>query len=694
MNHHDENRLETESPKRKGKQKKQQQQRTSNHHKQQQKTLFYPRVETFLSEEKQSTQLTHVLTKRGLYDSAEGLRRRQETLEGLEELLNQWSSNSMDHGECASDENNSPPPRVALVSFGSYRLKIHKPGADMDLLAVCPSHCTRADFFTTLVPILKADHRIADVHPIPAAYTPVIKFTMNAIAVDLLFAGLTVDTKLQKHVKGTNYIIDDSDLKDLDEAGVRSLNGARVAQILDCTVPNLETYRTTLRAVKEWAYVHGLYSNVLGFLGGINYAILVACICKRHKDAKPPTLLKAFFQTFSKWKWPTPVTLSHVAYQPPPGVQPLPVWDAKTNPRDRMHIMPILTPTYPSMNSAYNVGIPQLRRLTHALQEGLAMIQEIEEGRKTWDDLFRTNFFHRHAIFLQTNIMASNGPDFLEWFRFVESRLRLLIAGLDNPHYGIQAEPFCNFYDRKYDSKGKCLGLGTSDPSCKTESCLFIGLRLDVDHIDLSYLVGEFLHKVNTWEGRNAGMDLTMETIGRDSLPKFLLESNPTSLMTRTTTTKTTAPPSSLSLLPSDRPENGSSGSPTVEHQKQEEEDTQEQTQLSESGNGQEESSCTGHPGDAIEATTADKSDGTGDIPSSFTTGRDVSSQVNGDTIVPSDKTTDDKSVSDTNDATIGPAVSDTKAVVSWAMKVSGNSKQSEGTSLRAMASPAKRART
>ena len=117
MNHHDENRLETESPKRKGKQKKQQQQRTSNHHKQQQKTLFYPRVETFLSEEKQSTQLTHVLTKRGLYDSAEGLRRRQETLEGLEDLLNEWSSNRLDQEKYAADNNNSPKPRVALVSF-------------------------------------------------------------------------------------------------------------------------------------------------------------------------------------------------------------------------------------------------------------------------------------------------------------------------------------------------------------------------------------------------------------------------------------------------------------------------------------------------------------------------------------------------------------------------------------------------
>lgn len=478
----------------------------------------YPRVQTFRSEEKQSHDLQRILHGLGLYDSIEAMRRRHETLLGLEDLLNQWNESFFTKDKF--------PARVALLSFGSYRLQVHKPGADMDLLALCPSHCTRNDFFSTLVQLLKHDHRIADVHPIPAAYTPVVKFTMNGISVDLLFAGLQNDAKLQNYVRGSNYNIDDSDLQGLDVAGVRSLNGARVAQILEQSVPNLESYRTTLRVVKEWANVHGLYSNVLGCLGGINYALLVACICRRHKDAQPPTLLKAFFQTFSNWSWPTPVTLTLVAQQPPQGVLPLPVWDAKTNPRDRMHIMPILTPTYPSMNSAYNVGIPQLRRLTFALQNGLQVMQDIEAGKKQWTDLFQNNFFQRHAIFLQTNIMASNGADFLEWFRFVESRLRLLIAGLDNPHHGVQAEPFCKFYDRMYDAKGCCIGPGKSEQQNKTESCLFIGLRFDVDNADLSCLVGEFLHKINTWNGRIAGMDLTMEIVGQESLPKFLLEPN------------------------------------------------------------------------------------------------------------------------------------------------------------------------
>jgi len=524
------------SPKRKG-QRTNRNRKSPNH--------LYPQVQPFSNEETQSRQLEEVLYNLGLYDSPEGLAKRQEALDSLEDLLNDWSSslllqNASTSNKTASTNEQQPQAqqqqpaaaaRVALISFGSYRLRVHKPDADMDLLALCPSHCLRQDFFASLVQRLKSDpQNVQNVHPISAAYTPVIKFTYKGIAIDLLFARLRDDTKLrQPRPEGTLYTIDDSDLQGLDEGSVRSLNGVRVAQLLDTSVPNLETFRTTLRAVKEWAHVHGLYSNVMGFLGGINYALLVACVCRRHhQNATPATLLKAFFQTYAQWNWPTPVALTQVAYQPPAGVMPLPVWDARMNPRDRMHVMPILTPTYPSMNSAYNVGIPQLRRLVQAFRSASTTLQKIDAGTNTWMDLFqgKKEFFRSHEHFLQVNIMAMNGADFMEWFRFVESRLRLLIAGLDNPHYGVQAEPFCQFYDRQYDQKGMCVGPGKSAIENKTESCLYIALRFRHDNnspVDLSYLVADFLHKINTWDGRSLGMDLTMEMVKQNVLPPFLL---------------------------------------------------------------------------------------------------------------------------------------------------------------------------
>ena len=56
--------------------------------------------------------------------------------------------------------------RVAVISFGSYRLGVHNPSADIDALALAPPHCTREDFFASLVQMLDDDERVTDLHPV------------------------------------------------------------------------------------------------------------------------------------------------------------------------------------------------------------------------------------------------------------------------------------------------------------------------------------------------------------------------------------------------------------------------------------------------------------------------------------------------------------------------------------------------
>ncbi|XP_023697891.1 poly(A) polymerase gamma isoform X2 [Paramormyrops kingsleyae] len=238
--------------------------------------------------------LIEALKPFGVFEDEDELNHRLDVLSKLNSLVKEWIKE-------ISESKNLPPSAVANVggkifTFGSYRLGVHTKGADIDALCVAPRHVERADFFQSFFEKLKQHEGIKDLRAVEDAFVPVIKFKFYGIEIDLLLARLALQS-----IPDSLNLRGDSHLRNLDIRCIRSLNGCRVTDEILYLVPNTENFRLTLRAIKLWAKRRGIYSNMLGFLGGVSWAMLVARTCQLYPNAVASTLVHKFFLVFSKW---------------------------------------------------------------------------------------------------------------------------------------------------------------------------------------------------------------------------------------------------------------------------------------------------------------------------------------------------------------------------------------------------------
>ncbi|XP_063997992.1 poly(A) polymerase alpha isoform X1 [Pogoniulus pusillus] len=369
--------------------------------------------------------LIETLKPYGVFEEEEELQRRILILGKLNNLVKEWIRE-------ISESKNLPQSVIENVggkifTFGSYRLGVHTKGADIDALCVAPRHVERSDFFTSFYEKLKQQEEVKDLRAVEEAFVPVIKLCFDGIEIDILFARLALQT-----IPEDLDLRDDSLLKNLDIRCIRSLNGCRVTDEILHLVPNIDNFRLTLRAIKLWAKRHNIYSNILGFLGGVSWAMLVARTCQLYPNAIASTLVHKFFLVFSKWEWPNPVLLK----QPEECNLNLPVWDPRVNPSDRYHLMPIITPAYPQQNSTYNVSVSTRMVMVEEFKQGLAITDEILLSKAEWSKLFEApNFFQKYKHYIVLLASAPTEKQRLEWVGLVESKIRILVGNLEKNEF-------------------------------------------------------------------------------------------------------------------------------------------------------------------------------------------------------------------------------------------------------------------
>lgn len=309
---------------------------------------------------------------------------------------------------------------------------------------VVPKHVTREDFFEyypTILERIAPPGSIEEITPVPDAFVPIIKLEFSGISIDLIFARLALSS-----VPADLTLKDTSVLRGLEERDLRSLNGTRVTDEILELVPQKQTFRTALRGIKLWAQRRAIYANVIGFPGGVAWAMLVARVCQLYPQATGSVIIGKFFRIIGKWNWPQPVLLKNIE----DGPLQVRVWNPRVYNGDRFHLMPIITPAYPSMCATHNITMSTKTILIRELERGGDICDKIWTGQFQWKDLFskHTFFTEDFKYYLRINAASKTKDAQHVWSGLVESKVRLLVSNLETQGSIGVARPFNKGFDR------------------------------------------------------------------------------------------------------------------------------------------------------------------------------------------------------------------------------------------------------
>ncbi|CAG8502779.1 1114_t:CDS:10 [Ambispora leptoticha] len=482
--------------------------------------------------------LLEELKEQGTFESEEESKRREVVLGKLDKIVKDFVKQICRKKNLSEADANEAGGKI--FTFGSYRL-----GADIDTLCVVPRHVVREDFFTEMHEALRCRNEVTELTSVTDAYVPVIKMKFQNIPIDLVFASLGVSK-----VPDDLDLQDNSLLKNLDETCIRSLNGSRVTDEILRLVPNIPAFRTSLRCIKLWAKRRAIYSNIMGFFGGVAWAMLVARICQLYPNAIAGAIVSRFFRIMYQWNWPQPVLLKPIEEGP----LQVRVWNPKLYPIDRSHLMPIITPAYPSMCATHNVTSSTKKIIENEFKRAAEIADKVMVGTGKWNELFaKHDFFMRYRYYLQI-IASSDSPERqLKWAGMVESKIRHLITKLELVENLSLAHPFVNGFEKvqycRNDQEQSDIAYGMFDNNNSAEvntaaqsqdnvrriytTTFYIGLFIEPRstgataprQLDISWPISEFTKMVKSWDKYDEQtMAIVVNNVKRNALPADVFE--------------------------------------------------------------------------------------------------------------------------------------------------------------------------
>ncbi|GES88571.1 poly-A polymerase [Rhizophagus clarus] len=465
--------------------------------------------------------LVQELTAQGTFESEEESRRREVVLGKLDKLVKEFVYRTSKKRQLPEADAREAGGKI--FTFGSYRLGVHGAGTDIDTLCVVPRHVTREDFFSDMYDSLNSLSEVTELTSVTDAYVPVIKMKFQDIPIDLVFAKLNVP-KVPDDLELRDNLI----LKNLDETCIRSLNGSRVTDEILRLVPSIPAFRTSLRCIKLWANRRAISANVMGFFGGVAWAMLVARICQLYPNAIAGAIVSRFFRIMYQWNWPQPVLLKPIE----DGPLQVRVWNPKIYHGDRYHLMPIITPAYPSMCATHNVTQSTKKIIEEEFKRAAEIADKVMIGTGKWSDLFsKHDFFSRYRHYLQIIASSNSAARQLKWSGMVESRIRHLISKLEGVDNLYLAHPFV---------KGERSGTDSSKSGNENggntiyTTTFYIGLHVETRavgsttahrQLNLSWPISEFTKLVKSWDKfDDRYMNIVVKNVKCNQLPQEVFE--------------------------------------------------------------------------------------------------------------------------------------------------------------------------